>query len=50
MRFVSSLRTLPVLFLALIKHVGLRQSNQIPSDLRAAALNFLSTVSVFDEY
>lgn len=39
-----NLRALPVLFLGLIKNVGLRKSSQIPSDLRAAALNFLSTL------
>lgn len=39
-----NLRGLPVLFLGLIKNVGLRKSAQIPSDLRAAALCLLSTL------
>ncbi|KAF2195243.1 COPII component protein [Zopfia rhizophila CBS 207.26] len=39
-----NLRALPVLFLGLIKNVGLRKSAQIPSDLRAAALCLLSTL------
>ncbi|KAF2205030.1 hypothetical protein GQ43DRAFT_437365 [Delitschia confertaspora ATCC 74209] len=39
-----NLRALPVLFLGLIKNVGLRKSAQIPSDLRAAALALLSTL------
>ncbi|KAK7552484.1 hypothetical protein IWX46DRAFT_344113 [Phyllosticta citricarpa] len=40
----ANLRALPVLFLGLIKNVGLRRSAQIPSDLRAAALCLLSTL------
>lgn len=40
----SNLRGLPVLFLGLIKNVGLRKSAQIPSDLRSAALCQLSTL------
>ncbi|KAF2687759.1 protein transport protein Sec24 [Lentithecium fluviatile CBS 122367] len=40
----ANLRALPVLFLGLIKNVGLRKSAQIPSDLRAAALCLLSTL------
>ncbi|KAF2012139.1 COPII component protein [Aaosphaeria arxii CBS 175.79] len=40
----QNLRVLPLLFLSLVKHVGLRKSSQIPSDLRSAALNFLSTL------
>jgi protein transport protein SEC24 len=40
----TNLRALPVLFLGLIKNVGLRKSAQIPSDLRAAALCLLSTL------
>jgi protein transport protein SEC24 len=39
-----NLRALPVLFLGLIKNVGLRKSAQIPSDLRSAALDLLSTL------
>ncbi|KAJ4346511.1 COPII subunit [Didymosphaeria variabile] len=40
----GNLRALPVLFLGLIKNVGLRKSALIPSDLRAAALCLLSTL------
>ncbi|KAF2796541.1 COPII component protein [Melanomma pulvis-pyrius CBS 109.77] len=39
----QNLRAIPVLFLGLIKNVGLRKSAQIPSDLRSAALCLLST-------
>jgi protein transport protein SEC24 len=44
LQFPSNLRALPTLFLGLIKHVGLRKSAQIPSDLRSAALALLSTL------
>ncbi|KAK0724769.1 COPII component protein [Lasiosphaeris hirsuta] len=44
LQFPSNLRGLPALFLGLIKHVGLRKSAQIPSDLRSAALCQLSTL------
>jgi protein transport protein SEC24 len=44
LQFPSNLRGLPVLFLGLMKHVGLRKSAQIPSDLRSAALCQLSTL------
>ncbi|KAI1207419.1 uncharacterized protein F4807DRAFT_177306 [Annulohypoxylon truncatum] len=44
LQFPANLRGLPVLFLGLIKHVGLRKSAQIPSDLRSAALCQLSTL------
>ncbi|KAF3931820.1 hypothetical protein ABW19_dt0201318 [Dactylella cylindrospora] len=44
LNFCSNLKSLPVLFLALSKHVGLRKSAQIPSDLRSAALCLLSTL------
>jgi len=44
LQFPANLRGLPVLFLALIKNVGLRKSAQIPSDLRSAALCQLSTL------
>lgn len=44
LQFPANLRGLPVLFLGLIKHVGLRKSAQIPSDLRSAALDLLSTL------
>ncbi|KAF2271666.1 COPII component protein [Westerdykella ornata] len=40
----QNLRALPVLFLGLIKNIGLRKSAQIPSDLRSAALCLLSTL------
>lgn len=46
LQFPANLRGLPVLFLGLIKHVGLRRSAQIPSDLRSAALCLLSTLPV----
>ncbi|KAF3281097.1 COPII subunit [Orbilia oligospora] len=42
--FCSNLKSLPILFLALSKHVGLRKSAQIPSDLRSSALCLLSTL------
>lgn len=42
--FAANLRGLVVLFLALMKHVGLRKSSQIPTDLRSAALALLSTL------
>ncbi|KAK4185285.1 hypothetical protein QBC35DRAFT_389835 [Podospora australis] len=44
LQFPSNLRGLPALFLGLIKHVGLRKSALIPSDLRSAALAQLSTL------
>jgi len=44
LQFPANLRALPALFLGLIKHVGLRKSAQIPSDLRSAALCLLSTL------
>ncbi|KAI9820895.1 MAG: COPII subunit [Thelocarpon impressellum] len=44
LQFPANLRGLPVLFLGLMKHVGLRKSAQIPSDLRSAALCLLSTL------
>ena len=42
--FAANLRGLVVLFLALMKHVGLRKTSQIPTDLRSAALALLSTL------
>jgi len=42
--FAGNLRGLAVLFLALMKHVGLRKSTQIPTDLRSAALALLSSL------
>ncbi|KAI9751845.1 MAG: COPII subunit [Chaenotheca gracillima] len=44
LQFPANLRALPVLFLGLMKNVGLRKSAQIPSDLRSAALCLLSTL------
>ncbi|KAI1363528.1 hypothetical protein F5Y08DRAFT_309344 [Xylaria arbuscula] len=44
LQFPANLRGLPVLFLGLIKNIGLRRSAQIPSDLRSAALCLLSTL------
>ncbi|KZF21803.1 Sec23/Sec24 family protein [Xylona heveae TC161] len=44
LQFPANLRGLPILFLGLIKHLGLRKSAQIPSDLRSAALCLLSTL------
>ncbi|KAI9697113.1 MAG: COPII subunit [Bogoriella megaspora] len=44
LQFPSNLRGIPVLFLGLIKNLGLRKSAQIPSDLRSAALCLLSTL------
>ncbi|KAL2351648.1 transport protein-like protein SEC24 [Cryomyces antarcticus] len=44
LQFPQNLRGLPVLFLGLMKNLGLRKSAQIPSDLRSAALCLLSTL------
>ena len=44
LQFPANLRGLPILFLGLIKNIGLRKSAQIPSDLRSAALCLLSTL------
>lgn len=46
LQFPANLRGLPLLFLGLIKHVALRKSAQIPSDIRSAALCLLSTLPV----
>ncbi|KAL5621400.1 hypothetical protein BROUX41_006300 [Berkeleyomyces rouxiae] len=46
LQFPANLRALPMLFLGLIKNIGLRKSVQIPSDLRSAALCLLSTLPV----
>ncbi|KAI9490579.1 hypothetical protein BDB00DRAFT_768538 [Zychaea mexicana] len=40
----SNLNLLPLLALCLIKHDGLRQSSQIPTDLRSNAMNLLRTM------
>ncbi|ORX50100.1 hypothetical protein DM01DRAFT_1337773 [Hesseltinella vesiculosa] len=40
----ENLKLLPLLALALIKHDGLRQSSQIPTDMRANAMNLLRTM------
>ncbi|KAL6721400.1 COPII subunit [Lecanora helva] len=44
LQFPANLRCLPVLFLGLMKNIGLRHSSQIPSDMRSAALCQLSTL------
>ncbi|KAI5300646.1 COPII subunit [Ascosphaera atra] len=44
LQFPTNLRGLPLLFLALVKNLGLRKSAQIPSDMRSAALCLLSTL------
>lgn len=44
LQFPANLRGLVVLFLGLVKNVGLRKSTQIPSDIRSAALCLLSTL------
>jgi protein transport protein SEC24 len=44
LQFPANLRGLPVLFLGLMKNLGLRKSAQIPSDMRSAALCLLSTL------
>ena len=44
LQFPSNLRPLGLLFLGLMKNLGLRPSAQIPTDLRSAALCLLSTL------
>ncbi|KAK5000229.1 COPII subunit [Elasticomyces elasticus] len=44
LQFPINMRGLPILFLGLIKNLGLRKSAQIPTDLRSAALCLLSTL------
>ncbi|CAN6624902.1 protein transport protein Sec24p [Trichomonascus vanleenenianus] len=44
LQFCANLRMLPLLINALMKHVALRKSSQIPSDLRSAALALLTTM------
>ena len=44
LQFPANLRALPVLFLGLMKNLGLRKSSQIPSDMRSQALCLLSTL------
>ncbi|KAJ9655658.1 COPII subunit [Neophaeococcomyces mojaviensis] len=44
LQFPANMRALPVLFLGLMKNLGLRKSSQIPSDMRSAALCLLSTL------
>ncbi|KAL2051893.1 hypothetical protein ABVK25_007808 [Lepraria finkii] len=44
LQFPANLRCLPVLFLGLMKNIGLRHSTQIPSDMRSTALCQLSTL------
>ncbi|KAI9267353.1 hypothetical protein BY458DRAFT_476039 [Sporodiniella umbellata] len=40
----DNLKLLPLLALGLIKHDGLRQSSQVPSDMRSNAMNLLTTM------
>ncbi|KAI8076525.1 uncharacterized protein B0P05DRAFT_142240 [Gilbertella persicaria] len=40
----ENLKLLPLLALGLIKHDGLRQSSQIPTDMRSNAMNLLNTM------
>ncbi|KAI9735888.1 MAG: COPII subunit [Cirrosporium novae-zelandiae] len=44
LQFPANLRGLPVLFLGLIKNLGLRKSALIPTDMRSAALCLLSSL------
>ncbi|KAJ5296080.1 hypothetical protein N7508_010901 [Penicillium antarcticum] len=44
LQFPANMRALPVLFLAMMKNLGLRKSAQIPTDMRSAALCLLSTL------
>ncbi|KAK0263926.1 Protein transport protein sec24 [Friedmanniomyces endolithicus] len=44
LQFPVNMRGLPILFLGLMKNLGLRKSAQIPTDLRSAALCLLSTL------
>lgn len=46
LRICSNLRLLPLLTLSLLKNLSLRRSSQIPSDLRSAAINYISTFPV----
>ncbi|ORZ20742.1 hypothetical protein BCR42DRAFT_322049 [Absidia repens] len=40
----DNMKLLPILALGLIKHDGLRQSSQIPTDMRANAMNLIRTM------
>ncbi|PHZ15986.1 putative ER to Golgi transport-related protein, partial [Rhizopus microsporus ATCC 52813] len=42
----DNLKLLPLLALGLLKHDGLRQSSQIPSDMRSNAMNLLTTMPI----
>ena len=44
LQFPANLRPLPLLFLGLMKNIGLRPGTQIPTDLRSASLCLLSTL------
>ena len=46
LQFCANLRMLPLLFNALLKHVGLKKSSQISSDIRAAAICLLTTLPI----
>ncbi|CAG8709270.1 14480_t:CDS:10, partial [Acaulospora morrowiae] len=44
LQICNNLKLLPLLSLALLKHVGLRESSQIPTDLRSYAMCLLTTM------
>lgn len=46
LRICSNLKLLPLLVLSLLKNLSLRRSSQIPSDLRSAAVNYISTFPI----
>lgn len=46
LQFCANLRMLPLLVNALGKHLGLRKSVQIPSDMRSASLSLLNTLPI----
>lgn len=46
LRICSNLSLLPLLTLSLLKNLSLRRSSQIPTDLRSAAINYISTFPV----
>lgn len=46
LRICSNLKLLPLLTLSLLKNLSMRRSSQIPSDLRSAALNYISTFPI----
>lgn len=46
LRICSNLKLLPLLTLSLLKNLSLRRSSQIPTDLRSAAINYISTFPI----